>query len=251
MKGEQAVLIVKRLSLSKVKKNFWKKKSTRILSEISCTIPSERVTLFLGKSGAGKSSLLRCIAQLETDYSGDILFADKSIEKMRADERAKKIGFISQAYSLFPHLSALENCLQPIQVVNKQKKCLEKAIKLLFSLGIDGALINSLPQELSGGQKQRVAIARAMMLDPDFLLLDEPTSALDPENCASLVELLKNLQKQGKGMAISTQDMLFATAMLDRAYFMEEGKIVEGFDKSREDFCQNKNKLFSYINMDK
>lgn len=211
----------------KVKKLTLAKKKKQILSGIEFEIPRSAVTLLLGKSGSGKTSLLRCLAQLESRYVGEIDYAGASVKELAPKERCRLIGFVSQSYALFPHMTALDNCTQPLTLLGYSKKEAQEKAKAHFAfLGIEG-LAGSYPHELSGGQQQRVAIARALGLDPLFLLLDEPTSALDPENTERLIEILKRLQQSGKGIVIASQDMSFASKIFDRAILIEEGSVVE------------------------
>src|SRR5271156_2526260 len=170
------------------------KKGAPILSRIHCEIPSKKITLLLGESGSGKSSLLRCIAQLESNYEGEISYQGQLIKNLSPWERGRLIGFVSQNYALFPHMDALGNCTQPLikNLGVSKKEALERAMEKFFSLGIE-KLGSAYPHELSGGQQQRVAIARAAVLSPLLLILDEPTSALDPENTNRLIEILLRL----------------------------------------------------------
>ncbi|MES2121578.1 MAG: ATP-binding cassette domain-containing protein [Chlamydiota bacterium] len=211
----------------KVEISLRKKKKT-ILSPIDCTFPRGRTTLLLGKSGSGKTSLLRCMAQLEADYVGEIAFGPSSLKKLAQKERSQLLGFVPQSYALFPHMTAFDNCARPLRTLHGCSKA-EAKIKVdeIFAFLDIEKYASAYPQELSGGQQQRVAIARALVLSPLFLLLDEPTSALDPENTQRLVEILRLLRAQGKGIIISTQDMAFAKLTFDRALFLEEGELVE------------------------
>ena len=196
------MLRVKNLNLIKQKK--------LILKEMNCEFSMGTITIILGKSGLGKSSLLRCIAGLEKDYQGSISFGEKSIGKLSPKERSSLIGFVAQSYALFPHMTALENCMAPLRTVLgfSREEAQKKATEILASLDMTSSLL-SYPHEMSGGQQQRVAIARALVLDPLFLLLDEPTSALDGENSRRLEEILQKLQREGKGILIASHDAVF------------------------------------------
>lgn len=215
------MLIAKRVSLKKGRNQ------RILLSDISIEIPKRSITLLLGLSGAGKSSLLRCLAQLETQYEGEIFYEGIKLRGVPAQKRAHWMSFIAQSYALFPHMTALENCAQPLRVTSKKTPIIarQKALDSLALLGM-ADFINSYPRELSGGQQQRVAIARALTLSPAMLLLDEPTSALDPKNTRCLAEILRALRDQGKAIVIATQDMDFAKLVMERAYFLKTGTIT-------------------------
>lgn len=221
------MLHVRNLSLEKKKQN----RVSPILKDIFLEIPRGKITLLLGKSGSGKTSVLRCIAQLEKQYTGEIFYERKQMRLFSLKERCQTIGFVPQSYALFPFMTVLDNCAHPLRIVLGMKKKLayEKALTIIESLEISH-LTHSFPHELSGGQQQRVAIVRALTLNPTFLLLDEPTSALDPENTELLLKILLQLTKDGKGIIISSQDMHFAARILNRVFFLEGGQIVESHD---------------------
>ncbi len=203
------------------------KKKKHVLTEIHCDFPRNQITLLLGKSGCGKTSLLRSIAQLEPTCQGNLSFCGKSLREMSQKERCQLLGFVSQSYALFPHRNVLDNCAHPLRLLGySQKEARQRVDEMLAFLGMEPYLF-AMPQELSGGQQQRVAIARALVLNPRFLLLDEPTSALDPENTSRLIEILKKLKKEGKGIIIASQDMAFAAHLFDTAFFLEEGVVIE------------------------
>ncbi|MES2198578.1 MAG: ATP-binding cassette domain-containing protein [Chlamydiota bacterium] len=200
-----------------------------ILQGISLEIPKKRISLFLGKSGSGKTSLLRCIAQLEKEYQGEITYNGKNLATMPPKELCRVLGFVPQSFALFPHMNVLENCLHPLSLKSSEKTetLYEEVEKTLISLAMEKYIL-SRPQELSGGQQQRVAIARALLLKPSFLLFDEPTSALDPENTFLFKKIIQRLLTEGKGIVISTQDMLFAEMVFDRSFFLENGALIDG-----------------------
>lgn len=208
-------------------KNLYLKKGIppkQILNGISVFFPQGEISLLMGRSGAGKSSLMRCVAQLDTTYEGEVLYNGESLKGLAASKRAQALSYIAQGYALFPHLTALENCSQPLQVVLKIKasEAKQKAFAVMKSLGM-AEYISSYPNELSGGQQQRIAIARALALDPQILLLDEPSSALDPDNSAQLAKILRELASQGKTLVVSTQDMLFAEQLQGTTYCIDNG----------------------------
>jgi ABC-type polar amino acid transport system ATPase subunit len=214
------MLTVKNLSLYK------QRRKNPLLQEISLEFPKGSITLLLGKSGAGKSSLLRCLAQLETAYKGEILYQHQELKKLPSTKRASCISFIAQSYALFPHMTALKNCSQPLQVVHGKslQEATQRALEIMASLDME-EYASSYPCELSGGQQQRIAIARALALNPDVLLLDEPSSALDPQNTNQLANILANLSADGKTIVIATQDMPFALQLSARAYRLEAGRL--------------------------
>lgn len=210
-------------------KDIYLKKGTpskQILCGISAFFPEGEISLLTGKSGAGKSSLLRCMAQLETAYEGQVFFKMQLIQDLASYERAKTLGYIAQGYTLFPHLTVLENCSQPLMVVAKMQSSLarQKAVSVLESLGME-EYFSAYPCELSGGQQQRVAIARVLAFNPQIVLLDEPSSALDPDNSALLATILKKMAFQGKILVVSTQDTLFAQQLEATSYCMEDGRL--------------------------
>ncbi|MBS0620523.1 MAG: amino acid ABC transporter ATP-binding protein [Verrucomicrobia bacterium] len=210
-------------------KNLSLCKSRPILQNLSLDLPKGRVTLLLGKSGSGKTSLLRCLAQLETAYQGEISYEGKSLRELAPKERAQLIGFIPQSFPLFLHQNVLDNCAAALRVVFgvPKQEAYARVGEVLCELDID-KLALSLPHELSGGQQQRASIARALVLNPQFLLFDEPTSALDPENTERFVKVIRALVAGGTGVVISSQDMRLASQLLDLAYFLEEGILTDG-----------------------
>ncbi len=203
-----------------------------ILTDISCTIEYGRITSFIGKSGSGKTTLLRCLAGLEKTYEGLVTLDGNDIGTFEAQQRAEALGFVAQNVYLFPQLTAIQNCVQPLRVVKNVPKdvAVDKAFTVLKSLGME-TFADNYPGQLSGGQQQRVALARALCLEPKILLLDEPTSALDPENTAIVAQLLKRLTEQGIGIGVSSQDTGFIRSIMDRVYLIEAGSITAQLDK--------------------
>ncbi len=159
------MLRIKSLSLRKKK---------RILSDISLEFLAGEVTLLLGKSGAGKTSLLRCAAHLERDYEGIIDHKGESLIAMKPDKRCRRIGFVAQSYGLFPHMSVIKNCAQPLLNLKENSVTAEKKAAEVLSLFRMSSLASAYPHELSGGQCQRAAIARALVLQPDFCFSTNP-----------------------------------------------------------------------------
>jgi polar amino acid transport system ATP-binding protein len=202
-----------------------------VLSNVTFNIPRGRITAFIGKSGAGKTSLLRCCAQLTTTYTGSILVEDKPLTALSNSERVHTIGFVFQQFNLFPHMTVAQNCIAPAVYEGSltHEDAQTRAQELLTLVGMH-EYAHRYPHQLSGGQQQRVAIARALMLQPKILLFDEPTSALDPESTEMLATVLKNLLTRGITIAYASHDMQFIAATLDRVYLMENGHIRETFD---------------------
>ncbi len=235
------MLKVKNISL--LKKN--ESKTLIILNDISIELPRNGITLLLGKSGSGKTSLLRCIAQLEKGYTGTIVCDDEDISKYPAPMRSQKLGFVSQSYALFPHMDVIKNCAHPLLITHNKKVAYDIAESILNTLDM-GKYKRSKPHELSGGQQQRVAIARALSLDPNYLLFDEPTSALDPENTKLLIDIIRKLRAAGKGVIIASQDMEFSRRILENAYFLENGELVEKYT-SRDETPNKETKISDFL----
>lgn len=211
-----------------------------ILDDASFEVPQGRITIFIGQSGAGKTSLLRCLCHLNEQYEGSILCDGKDLKELTAHERASAVGFVLQQFHLFPHMTVLQNCTYALihTLGESSAQANVRATELLGQLGM-GNYLNSRPSQLSGGQQQRVAIARALVLRPQVLLLDEPTSALDPDSKKSLENLLLDLNISGITIAISSHDMSFIRKMMDLVYFMENGSIVEKWDKQSDDLADS------------
>ncbi|MGC2310200.1 MAG: ATP-binding cassette domain-containing protein [Candidatus Babeliaceae bacterium] len=198
-----------------------------LLTSISLQIPQGKIISFLGKSGIGKTTLLRCIAQLESHYTGLIKINGHDIRKIDPLQRAHLVGFVFQHYYLFPHLTVLENCMQPLMVVTSwnKEKAEQQAYNFLKKLSVDD-LAEKYPHQLSGGQQQRVALTRALGLQPKVLLLDEPTAALDAENIAIIEKLLKTMKEDGMTLIIASHNETFVKAVSDDIYTLQAGKLI-------------------------
>ena len=213
-----------------------------VLKGVSVNINKGEVVAVIGPSGSGKSTFLRCLNRLEEPTLGhiyisgeDIMHQSTNINAMRA-----KVGMVFQHFNLFPHKTVLENLtLAPLKVKNLKKELVEeKALGLLEKVGLkDKAL--AYPDQLSGGQKQRIAIARALCMDPEVILFDEPTSALDPEMIREVLDVMRDLAKEGMTMVVVTHEMGFARKVADRVLFMDAGSILE--DTTPEELFEGKN----------
>lgn len=201
-----------------------------VLSNISTQIKKGEVVVIIGPSGSGKSTFLRSLNLLETPTSGTILFEGKDItaKETNIDQYRQQIGMVFQHFNLFPHMTILKNMtLAPMKLLGQsQKDAEETAMKLLTRVGL-AEKANAYPSQLSGGQKQRIAIVRALCMNPEVLLFDEPTSALDPEMVGEVLEVMKDLAKQGMTMLVVTHEMGFAREVGNRVLFIDEGNIVE------------------------
>ncbi len=207
-----------------------------VLKDISLEVAPQEVVVIIGRSGSGKSTLLRCINFLEEPDAGAV-----EVDGLRVDARTKggdrrqkihdlrlRTGMVFQEFNLFPHLSVIENIIEaPVTVKGMAKEeALVVGEKFLTKVGL-AAKRDEYPARLSGGQKQRVAIARALTMEPRVMLFDEPTSALDPELIGEVLEVMKQLAKEGTTMIVVTHEMDFAREVADRIIYMDEGVIVE------------------------
>ncbi len=215
------------IKIEKLYKNFGE---LEVLKGIDLHIRPGEVVVIIGPSGSGKSTLLRCINRLEEITSGrvvvdghDLYAADTNINLIRTEA-----GMVFQQFNLFPHMTALKNVtLGPLKVRRLTRKEAETlGIELLEKVGLSDKA-HGYPDQLSGGQKQRVAIARALALKPKVMLFDEPTSALDPELVGEVLEVMRQVVKEGMTMVVVTHEMAFAREAADRVIFMDEGVIVE------------------------
>lgn len=222
------------MEVLKVKSLYKTFGNTEVLNDISFNVNEGEVVSIVGPSGAGKSTLLKCIFNLEQADNGVIQIFDDYIMKdgkYASNKELKKVfqqmGFIFQDYNLFDNLNVYKNIALCMKIVQKkQKEEIDQRItELLGMLNLNDKKKNY-PSSLSGGEKQRVAIARALALNPKILFLDEPTSALDSENIAELIQIIKDLQKQGITMLIITHDIEFAKNVSSRIMMIEKGSII-------------------------
>ncbi len=201
-----------------------------VLKGIDTEIKRGEVVCIIGASGSGKSTFLRCLNLLEEPTGGKIFFNDVDITDPKTDINLhrQKMGMVFQQFNLFPHMTVLKNMtIAPIKVLGISKEEAEdRAMKLLERVGLADRA-DSYPSQLSGGQKQRVAIVRALCMQPDVMLFDEPTSALDPEMVGEVLDVMKQLAKEGMTMAVVTHEMGFAREVSDRVFFIDEGIIME------------------------
>ncbi len=215
------------ISVKGLKKSFGK---LEVLKDINIDIKPQEVVVVIGPSGSGKSTLLRCMNLLETVTDGHIYIngVDLTDKKININEVRKEVGMVFQHFNLFPHKTVLENLIMSPMLVKKwdKKHATAKATELLEKVGLSDKA-NVYPDSLSGGQKQRVAISRALAMEPKIMLFDEPTSALDPEMVKEVLEVMKQLAKEGMTMVIVTHEMGFAREVGDRVIFMDNGYIIE------------------------
>ena len=201
-----------------------------VLDDISETIEAGEKVVIIGPSGSGKSTFLRCLNLLETPTSGQIIFDGQDITdpKTDIDKVRQQMGMVFQHFNLFNNLSVMGNMtLAPIKLkLMKKDEAEAEARKLLERVGLPDKA-DAFPAQLSGGQKQRIAIARALMMKPKMMLFDEPTSALDPEMVGEVLEIMKELAREGMTMAVVTHEMGFAREVATRVLFMDGGHIME------------------------
>ena len=200
------------------------------LNGCSLTISPGEVVAIIGPSGSGKSTLLRCLNLLETPTSGHIFFdgVDITDKKVDINLHRRKMGMVFQHFNLFPHKTVMQNItLAPVTLKLKtEDEAKMRGMELLERIGLADKA-NEYPNMLSGGQKQRVAIVRALAMEPDVMLFDEPTSALDPEMVGEVLDVMKQLARDGMTMVVVTHEMGFAREVGNRVVFMDEGRIVE------------------------
>lgn len=201
-----------------------------VLRGIDLSITPGSVVCIIGPSGSGKSTLLRCMNLLEKPSDGHVLIDGKDITDPTQDINALRteVGMVFQRFNLFPHMTVLKNItLAPVQVRGeKEEDAAKNAQALLKRVGLSDKA-EAYPKQLSGGQQQRVAIARALAMRPKVFLFDEPTSALDPELVGEVLDVMKDMAKEGTTMVVVTHEMGFAKEVADRVIFMDGGVIVE------------------------
>lgn len=204
--------------------------SHKVLNGINVEVQPQEVVVVIGPSGSGKSTFLRCINLLETITDGHVLIEDIDITDKGSDinKVREEVGMVFQHFNLFPHKTVIENImLAPLKVRGiPEQQAKEKGMELLKKVGLEDKA-EAYPDSLSGGQKQRVAIARALAMEPKIMLFDEPTSALDPEMVGEVLEVIKQLAREGMTMVVVTHEMGFAREVGDRVIFMDEGLVVE------------------------
>jgi ABC-type polar amino acid transport system ATPase subunit len=215
------------ISVKDLRKTFG---SNEVLKGISTHVNPQEVVVVIGPSGSGKSTFLRCLNGLETVTSGQITIAGMELTDPKTNivKLRQKVGMVFQRFNLFHHLTVLDNItIGPRKVLKKSKEESEAlARELLAKVGLKDKEA-SYPDELSGGQQQRVAIARALAMKPEVMLFDEPTSALDPEMVGEVLQVMKDLAREGMTMVVVTHEMGFAREVGDRVLFMDDGVIVE------------------------
>ncbi|MFR6454636.1 MAG: amino acid ABC transporter ATP-binding protein [Peptoniphilus lacrimalis] len=215
------------IKVENLKKSFG---NLDVLKGINEEIKDGEVLVVIGPSGSGKSTFLRCLNLLERPTSGSIFFEGKNITDKNIDinKVREEMGMVFQSFNLFNNLNIIDNItLAPKLVKNmREDEAKEIAKKLLQRVGLPDKE-NSYPSELSGGQKQRIAIARALAMNPKVMLFDEPTSALDPEMVGEVLDLMKDLAKDGMTMVVVTHEMGFAREVGNRILFMDQGQIIE------------------------
>jgi ABC-type polar amino acid transport system ATPase subunit len=201
-----------------------------VLKNIDLEIKKREVVVIIGPSGSGKSTILRCLNKLETADEGSIHIEGTNIldKKVNLNAVRTQIGMVFQSFNLFPHLSVLKNITLGLMKLQKKSKAEAEDIahNLLRKVGLEEKAL-AYPSQLSGGQQQRVAIARALAMQPNIMLFDEPTSALDPEMVGEVLDVMKELAKEGMTMVIVSHEMGFAKEVADRVIFIDKGEIVE------------------------
>lgn len=215
------------IKVNNLHKSFGK---LEVLKGIDVSIKKGEVVVVIGPSGSGKSTFLRCLNLLEEPTSGEIIFEGTDITSKENDinKHREKMGMVFQQFNLFNNMNVLDNITFALKKLKKQseEEANDTAMNLLKRVGLQDKA-SSYPSQLSGGQKQRIAIVRALAMSPDVMLFDEPTSALDPEMVGEVLDVMKQLAKEGMTMVVVTHEMGFAKEVGDRILFMDEGRIME------------------------
>lgn len=229
------------IEVKNLKKSFG---TNVVLRDINVKVKPQEVVVVIGPSGSGKSTFLRCINLLESITDGHVYIEGTDITDKKSDinKVRTEVGMVFQQFNLFPHKKVIENIMLAPMKVRKTsaEEARKKGLELLRKVGLEDKA-EAYPDSLSGGQKQRVAIARALAMEPKIMLFDEPTSALDPEMVGEVLEVMKQLAKEGMTMVVVTHEMGFAKEVGDRVLFMDGGLIVEEnipielFDHPKED----------------
>jgi polar amino acid transport system ATP-binding protein len=216
----------------------------QVLAGVTGEVKRGEVVTLLGSSGSGKSTLIRTVTRLEGIQGGKVLFEGVDVAGRGVDinRLRQRVGFVFQAFNLFPHLTVLGNITLGLERLRKMRKAAarERAMTELDRVGLTDKA-DALPSRLSGGQRQRVAIARALAMDPDVMLFDEPTSALDPEMVGEVLRVMRTLAQNGMTMVVVTHEIGFAREVADTVWFLDKGRIVESgppaelFDDPRHD----------------
>jgi ABC-type polar amino acid transport system ATPase subunit len=201
-----------------------------VLKDVSLDVARGEVVVIIGPSGSGKSTLLRCLNYLEPIQAGEIWIDGIRLDHHKTNIRKVRaeVGMVFQSFNLFPHLSVLRNVMLAPVIVRKRSdaEVRREALAFLAKVGLQDKT-QAYPSQLSGGQQQRVAIARALCMQPKLMLFDEVTSALDPELVREVLDVMKQLARDGMTMIVVTHEMGFAREVADRVIFMDEGRIVE------------------------
>lgn len=203
----------------------------KVFEKLDTHVGKGEVLVIIGPSGSGKSTFLRCLNYLEVPNDGEVIIEGETLNiknKKHLRTVVEKMGMVFQNFNLFPHMTVLENVMRAPLIVKKENRevVMERAKKIIEKVGLSDKF-SVYPSKLSGGQKQRVAIARALCMEPNIMLFDEPTSALDPELVGEVLNVMKDLAKEGMTMIVVTHEMGFAREVADRVIFMDGGKIVE------------------------
>jgi ABC-type polar amino acid transport system ATPase subunit len=215
------------IEIRNVEKSFG---TLKVLDGVTLSVAPGEVTVLCGPSGSGKSTLLRCLNGLEAIDDGEILYDEHPVSPSRSRFRRldPRIGMVFQSFNLFPHLTVAQNLIVAPMLVHKMARAdaVERANRLLQRVGIADK-VDSYPDTLSGGQQQRAAIARALCMEPRVMLFDEPTSALDPEMINEVLDVMRDLARDGMTMIVVTHEMGFAREIANRIAFMDAGQIIE------------------------